>query len=183
MIKRTMIIGSQGEVHAIQEKNFAPVFDEEKGYLFWARKSFSKSFHDVDFPEEMNDLEIGRMARLAKRIWSNTNMLGYRGNGGVRPYSIEMIADILKMKQRQAYRFIEKMVKLGVMARVKVDTGGNKETHLYVNPIYFSSTNRIPLNLYLIFRRQLDEVFPDWVKEKYRRQNGYDGEKQYYGSK
>jgi hypothetical protein len=178
MIKRTMIIDN-GEVRSVQEKAFAPVFDEAKGYLFWARKSFAKSFHDVDFPEEMNDLEIGRMAKLAKRIWSNTNMLGYRGNGGVRPYSVEMIAAFLKMKPRQTYRFIEKMVKLGVIARVKIDTGGNKETHLYVNPIYFCSTNRIPLNLYLIFRKQLDEVLPDWVKEKYRKQNGYEGEKKY----
>jgi hypothetical protein len=177
-----MIIDN-GEVRSVQEKNFAPVFDEEKGYLFWARKSFAKSFHDVDFPEEMNDLEIGRMARLAKRIWSNTNMLGYRGNGGVRPYSTDKIAEVLNMKTRQAYRFIEKMVKLGVLARVKVETGGSKETHLYVNPIYFSSTNRIPLNLYLIFRKQLDEVFPEWVKESYRRQNGYENEKVEHDSK
>lgn len=162
-----------GEKLKETEKQFAPAFDEEKGYLFWARKSFSKSFADVDFPDEMNDLEIGRMARLAKRIWSNTNMLGYRGNGGVKAYSVDSMADILKMKPRQAYRFIEKMIGLGVLARVTINTDQRKEAQLYVNPIYFFSSNRIPLSLYLIFHRQLDQYLPGWVKEEYRKQEGY----------
>jgi len=171
VIKQTVIIDEEtGEKISDTRVRFAPAFDEEKGYLFWARKSFSRSFHDVDFPDEMNDLEIGRMARLAKKIWSNTNMLGYRGNGGVRPYSIDMIADILRMKPRQAYRFIEKMIRLGLIARVKIDTENTREIHLYVNPIYFFSSNRIPLNLYLIFRKRLDKVLPEWVKDEYRRQ-------------
>ena len=118
MIRRTTDWDEKtGEKIRETEKHFAPAFDEEKGYLFWARKSFSKSFTDVDFPEEMNDLEIGRMARLAKRIWSNTNMLGYRGNGGIKAYTIDMIAGILNVKPRQAYRFIEKMIRLGVLAK------------------------------------------------------------------
>jgi hypothetical protein len=171
-----MIIDKSGEVRSVQEKTFAPTFDEEKGYLFWPRKSFAKSFHGVDFPDEMNDLEIGRMARLAKRIWSNTNMLGYRGNGGIKPHTIDSLAEILKMKPRQTYRFIEKMIRLGVLARVEIKTDKQKEVQLYVNPVYFCSTNRIPLNLYLLFRKQLDKEFPDWVKEKYRQQNGYEGE-------
>jgi len=168
VIKKTVIVNEKtGEKYGETIKQFAPTFDEEKGYLFWPRKSFSKSFHDVDFPGEMNDLEIGRMARLAKRIWSNTNMLGYRGNGGVKPLTIEMMGDILNMKPRQAYRFIEKMIRLGVIGLVKIETEKRKETQYYVNPIYFCSNNRIPLSLYLLFREQLDRVFPEWVKNEY----------------
>jgi len=163
-----------GEVlFSTQRASKVKYFDEEKGYLFWARKSFSKSFADIDFPDDMSDLEIGRMARLAKRIWSNTNMLGYRGNGGVRAYSIDMIADILKIKTRQAYRFIEKMIRLGVLARVTINTDQRKETQLYVNPIYFFSSNRIPLSLYLIFHRQLDQYIPKWAQEAYGGLKGY----------
>ncbi|MCK9325466.1 MAG: hypothetical protein M0P69_08195 [Bacteroidales bacterium] len=180
MIKRTLIIDGD-EVRQVQEREYPSPFDEAKGYLFWARKSFAKSFHGVDFPEEMSDMEIGRMARLAKRIWSNTNMLGYRGNGGVRPYTVEMIADILKMSTRQAYRFVEKMIRLGILAKVKVDTRGTVETSLYVNPIYFCSTSRIPLNLYLIFRKQFDEVLPAWVLERYR--SSQDGKEEVHGSR
>lgn len=170
VIKRTLYI--EGDtVRQVQEREYPAVFDEGKGYLFWARKSFSKSFHCVDFPPEMTDLEIGRMARLAKKIWSNTNMLGYRGNGGVRPYTIEMIADVLRMSTRQTYRFVEKMIRLGILARVTVETRGTVENSLYVNPIYFCSTNRIPLNLYLIFQKHFDEVMPAWVVERYREQH------------
>lgn len=173
MIKKTLLIDEKtGEIMHDTEKHVAPAFDEEKGYLFWARKSFSKSFHDVDFPEEMNDLEIGRMARLAKKIWSNTNMLGYRGNGGVRPHTTAMIADILNLSERQSYRFIEKMIRLGVMARVKINTRQSTETHLYVNPLYFFSSNRIPLNLYLLFRKDLDSVLPQWVKDEFAKGKG-----------
>jgi hypothetical protein len=168
MIKKTFVYdGETGEKYSEKQKHFPPAFDEEKGYLFWPRKSFSKSFTGIDFPEEMNDLEIGRMARLAKMIWSNTNMLGYRGSGGVKPYSTEMIAGILKIKPRQAYRFIEKMILLGLIARVKIETETGKETQFYVNPIYFFSSNRIPLSLYLLFRNQLDHYLPAWVKTEY----------------
>jgi len=174
LIKKVVVYDEKtGEKIKETEQKFAPAFDEEKGYLFWARKSFSKSFTDIDFPEEMNDLEIGRMARLAKRIWSNTNMLGYRGNGGIRAYSTDMIAGILKVKPRQAYRFIEKMINLGILARTTISTGGHKETQLYVNPIYFFSSNRIPLSLYLLFHKQLDKHIPGYAKEEYRRQGGY----------
>ena len=56
---------------------------------------------------------------------------------------------------------------LDYVNKVNVDTGGHKEVHFYVNPIYFFSSNRIPLNLYLIFRKELDKVLPSWVKAKY----------------
>jgi uncharacterized secreted protein with C-terminal beta-propeller domain len=65
------------------------------------------------------------------------------------------------------------MIRLGVLARVTINTDQRKEAQLYVNPIYFFSSNRIPLSLYLIFHRQLDQYLPGWVKEEYRKQEGY----------
>jgi hypothetical protein len=63
------------------------------------------------------------------------------------------------MKPRQAYRFVEKMIKLGIMARVKVECENHTQTQYYINPMYYFSSNRLPLNLYLMFQPQLDEVF------------------------
>lgn len=168
MIKEERFIDeSTGEMMKKTTRFISSAFDEEKGYLFWVRKSFAKSFQDIDFPKEMTITDIGRMTVLSKHIWSNTNMLGYRGNGGVRPYNTDKIGRILGIKIRQTQRFIEKMIRLGVIKRVLVDGGGEKDTHFYINPIYFFSSNRIPLNLYLIFRKELDQHLPDWVKEKY----------------
>lgn len=169
-LKCTKVIDDNGTICHTKVQYISAAFHEEKGYLFWARKSFAKSFQEVPYPKEMTDAEIGRLAKLAKRMWSNTNMLGYRGHGGVKPYDIAKIGREIGLGPRQAYRFVNKMIRLGVMARIQVKVEGKLETQYYINPIYFFSSNRIPLNLYLIFRRQLDQVLPDWVKARYREQ-------------
>lgn len=168
MIEQTYRINEHtGEVVKSNIRHIAAAFDDDKGYLFWARKSFAKSFLDVPFPKSLTPAEIGRLTLLAKCIWSNTNMLGYRGNGGVKPYNIDIMAGKIGLKSRQTHSFITKMIKLGMMAKVEVKAEDRIETQYYINPIYFFSSNRIPLNLYLIFRKQLDEVLPDWVKDRF----------------
>jgi len=170
--KQTRIVNIEtGEVLKKNVHPIAPVFDEEKGYLFWPRKSFAKSFIDIDFPAEMSFKEIGQMTTLAKTMCPKTNMLGYRGNGGARPYNIDKIGAVIGLKPSQSYSFVRKMIRLGIMAEVKIKTGGKVEVQYYVNPIYFFSGNRINLNLYLIFHRQLDAHLPGWVKQKYKEQN------------
>lgn len=168
IIKKTQYINKDTGV--IENENVQYIgasFHEEKGYLFWARKSFAKSFVDIDFPPGMTMKERGQMATLSKKMWSTTNMLGYRGNGGVKPYNDEQIGIVVGLKAYQAKTFIRKMIKDGIIAKVTVMTGGEKTIQYYVNPIYFFGSNRIPLNLYLIFKAQLDRVIPAWVIEKY----------------
>lgn len=168
LVKRTQYINEEtGEVQAEKVQHIAAAFDDEKGYLFWARKNFAKSFVGVDFPESMTMKERGQMATLAKKMYSTTNMLGYRGNGGVKAYTVEQIGRIIGLKPYQANTFLRKMMKVGMIAKVIVSVGENRVTQYYINPIYFFGSNRIPLNLYLIFQKQLDEVMPDWVKNRY----------------
>lgn len=175
MQKRTMIVDeTTGEIVSDKSRTISAAFDEEKGYLLWPRKNFARSFADIDFPAQMTMIDRGRMATLAKRIWSNTNMLGYRGNGGVRPYDYSKIGEVIGLKERQARTFVDKMVRFGVMAKVNIEIEGKKEIHFYVSPLYFFSSNRIPLNLYLIFRKQLDAVLPQWVIQRFREQKVID---------
>ena len=170
-MKTRVINKNTGEILSKNVHPIAPVFDEERGYLFWPRKSFSKSFLDIDFPKELSFKEIGQMTTLAKKMCPKTNMLGFRGNGGTRPYNIDKIGSVIGLKSSQSYFFIRKMIKLGLMAEVKIKSEGSTEAQYYINPIYFFSGNRISLNLYLIFHRQLDEHIPGWVKYKYCEQN------------
>lgn len=156
-----------GEVLKNNIKFVTASFDDEKGYLFWARKSFAKSFVDVPFPKQLTHAEIGKLTILAKCIWSNTNMLGYRGSGGVKPYTEEMIAKQIGLCGKRGRQFISKMMDLGIVRKVDVIGGENVDTHFYINPLYFFSSNRIPLNLYLLFRDQLDGVLPEWVKQRF----------------
>lgn len=168
MIERKQVIDEKtGQIMTDNVRHISSAFDDDKGYLFWARKSFAKSFIDVPYPKEMSKLDIANMSILAKHMWSNTNMLGYRGNGGARPYDIPMIAKAIDLKQRQTYAFIKKMMDLGLMARVDIKTDSGIETQYYINPIYFFSGSRIPLSLYLIFRQQLDSVLPGWVRDRF----------------
>ncbi len=179
--KQTRLINRQtGEVVRSSSHPIAPMFDEEKGYLFWPRKSFMKSFLDIDFPKEMSFKEIGQMTALAKKMCPKTNMLGYRGNGGTRPYNADKIGAVIGLKPSQSYSFVRKMIKLGIMAAIKIKTGDSVETQYYVNPIYYFSGNRINLNLYLIFHKQLDQYIPEYAQEEYRKQNGYENEKKRY---
>ena len=172
--KETRIVNREtGEVLKKNVHPIAPMFDEEKGYLFWPRKSFMKSFLDIDFPGEMSFKELGQMTALAKKMCPKTNMLGYRGNGGTRPYNVDKIGAVVGLKPSQSYSFVRKMIRLGVMAEVKIKTGNKVEVQYYVNPIYYFSGNRINLNLYLIFHKQLDQHIPGYAQEGYRKQEGY----------
>jgi hypothetical protein len=168
IIKKTQYINMEtGVVEKENTQYIAAAFHEEKGYLFWARKNFAKSFIDVEFPAAMTMKERGQMATLAKYMWSNTNMLGYRGSGGVKPYNEERIGNLIGLKAYQAKDFMRNMIGCGMIAKVIVTIEDEKTTQYYINPIYFFGSNRISLNLYLIFRTQLDEVLPLWVLEKY----------------
>ena len=168
LIKKTQYINPDtGEVQNEKIQHIAAAFHDEKGYLFWARKNFAKSFVGVDFPESMTMKERGQMATLAKHMWSNTNMLGYRGSGGVKAYNEEQIGDIVGLKVYQAKDFVRNMIKVGMIAKVTVLVGSETITQFYINPIYFFGANRISRNLYLIFRTQLDEVLPSWVRDEY----------------
>jgi hypothetical protein len=162
-----------GEILKSTVHPIAPMFDEEKGYLFWPRKSFMKSFLDIEFPKEMSFKELGQMTALAKKMCPKTNMLGYRGNGGTRPYNVDKIGAVIGLKPSQSYTFVRKMIQLGVMAQVKIKTKNSVEVQYYVNPMYYFSGNRLNLNLYLLFHKQLDEHIPPYAKEEYRRQGGY----------
>jgi hypothetical protein len=110
------------------------------------------------------------MTALAKKMCPKTNMLGYRGNGGTRPYNVDKIGTVIGLKPSQSYSFVRKMIRLGIIAEVKIKTGGKTEVQYYVNPMHYFSGNRIPLNLYLLFHKQLDKHIPQYAQEEYRRQ-------------
>ena len=168
MIERKQVIDNNtGQVMSDNVRHISSAFDDDKGYLFWARKSFAKSFIDVDYPKAMSKMDIANISILSKHMWSNTNMIGYRGSGGAKPYDVLMIGKAVDLKQRQTYSFIKKMMDLGLMARVDIKTDSGIETQYYINPIYFFSGSRIPLSLYLIFRQQLDSVLPGWVRDRF----------------
>jgi hypothetical protein len=165
--KQTVVTNDFGEVISEKSLAYKGRFDAESGYLFWSQRNFVKSFPGVELPEELTDDERGKMDRLSHKVFSNTNMLAYQSRDGVTPYGMKDIQDTLKVGQRQTYRFVDKMLRLGIMARNTIDCKGERTIQYYLNPMYYFSSNRLSLNLYLLFKEQLDEVLPKYVIQNF----------------
>lgn len=163
-IKTVTHTNEYGEVINSKTFQYKGQFDEKEGYLFWNKKNYVKCFTDIEYPEELTDAEIGKLARLSKKIWGTTNMLGYRGNGSnIKPYTEQQISELIGLRLRQGKRFLSKMVRLGIMIK-SVSKG---TTEYYFSPVYFFSTNRIDIDLYKVCKRELDKVLNNWVKERF----------------
>jgi hypothetical protein len=168
--KKMLIDKDTGEVISEKMLNIN-IFDEKDGYLFWKNRQAIKTYPGISLPEGLTDREVACLHKLSQCIWSTTNMLAYRGyENRPKPMDVERIAKETGMPLRNASSFIRKLIDLGVMAKVVVETAHNKETQYYLNPIYFFSGNRLSLNLYLLFRTQLDRYLPEWVREKFAEQ-------------
>lgn len=166
---KSQIIEETGELVKEQKRLFTSQFDEEKGYLFWNRKNHSKIYNDIEFPECFSYADQGRLQKLSRHIYSNTNMLGYRGNGGVKPYSKYKIGELIDLKRSALSEFMKKCISYEIIKEVKIETNNIIEIQYYINPVYYFSGKRIPLSLYLIFRNSLDKYLKEWVKREFNR--------------
>jgi len=161
--KQTIVSNDYGEMISNKSVTYKGRFDVESGYLFWAQRNFVKSFPDVDLPAEISDDERGKLDKLSHKVFESTNMLAYRGHDGITPFGLKDIGETLKLGERQTRRFVDKMLQLGIMARVFVDCKGKRIMQFYLNPMYYFSSTRLSLNLYLLFQDQLNEVLPRYV--------------------
>jgi len=155
-----------GEVFGEKEFKIPDSFNDD-GYLIPYNKRGSKMFADVPFPERMNDAEIGRTARLAKLMVSTSNMLGYRTGTGIRPYSEKQLIDIVGLSAYRGKEYISKMINIGMMQRNKRIIGDIESEEFYLNPAYFFAGKRLSLNLYLLFRENLDSILSDYAKKQF----------------
>ena len=166
IIHKTQIDKETGEI--LKDSRFDLIYwDEEKGYLFWNKKSSVKIFDDIELPKGLNKTEIANMYLLSRKMYHNTNMLAFRSNGALKPMGIKEISKAIGLKERQATAFINKMRKLGILAKATIEIASKKETHYYINPIYFFNCKWLPLNLYLLFKDDLDKYIPENIKARF----------------
>lgn len=160
-------INSSGEVFSEKEIKLPDRFNDD-GYLVPYNKRGSKMFADVPFPDRMNDAEIGRTARLAKIMISNSNMLGYRTRIGIMPYTEKELIDLVGLSAYRGKEYISKMINVGMMQRTKRIVGEVEMEEFYINPAYFFAGNRVSQNLYLLFRENLDPILSEWAKSEFQ---------------
>ncbi len=144
-------------------------FDEDKGFLLYYNGHTVNGMAGVHFPDGLQKNEIANLAILSRYLINHANFIGYRGSGGIIfPMSPAKIGAVIGMAERQCYRFLKKMIELGMMAKATFVVAGDKRVHYFINPLYFMNGRNINDLLYWTFQKQLDEYFPEWAKNRYK---------------
>lgn len=172
MYKEEAYYTNDGERVISRTSHFTGRFNDDKGYSLYAYGNTISSRISVSFPESMSKTDIANMMLLSKKLLPNINVVGYKGSKGMKPMNIVQMGEVIGLKERQAYRFIKKMVSVGMMARSVTPILGGHEIQYIVNPLFFLNGKTISDHLYGLFKEHLNEHLPQWVQEKYRTRIG-----------
>lgn len=142
-------------------------FDPEKGYLFKLNQESIKTFPGYGLPEELTEAETARLYRLSLTMHKGSNLLCYRSGNVNKAMNTAKIAAYLRLSPRRTYLFLQNMIHRRIIGRVKVKIGNSQETQYYLNPIYFFCGKWLNVNLYFLFRRDLDKLLPQWVIKEF----------------
>ena len=147
-------------------------FDDEAGYLFRLNKEAIKTFKGCGLPSDLGEVETARVYRLSLVTHKGSNLICYRSGNVIKAMDNERIAKYLEVSERQASRFVNRMIEKRIIGKVRVRIGHRTETQYYVNPIYFFNGKWLSYNLYFLFKRDLDGILPEWVKERFNQDFG-----------
>ena len=168
--KITTFNNDTGQIYNVKERAMYNPFDPERGYNFKYKSLSIKSYLDIPLPDVFSDSEIGKIFRLSRHIYGNTNMLGKRTNSYIHPYTQEDILKVLGLKDRQGRGLLKKIVENRVMRKYECIEQGNTLIQYYFNPMYFFSGTYINANLYLLFQDDLVKHLSNDVINKYLEQ-------------
>jgi len=160
---KKMSITEDGEV--VEEKviAFYNPFKEGRGYNFKYKSIFIKSYLDIPLPDVFTDAEIGKIFRLSRHIYSDSNLLARRSNNEIVPLTKQEIQEIIGLHRTKFNPFWKKVLKHRIIKPIKYCDA----EYFCFNPIYFNSTTYLPLHLYLAFQDELKAHLPEWVVNKY----------------
>lgn len=158
------VITEDGElVGSPKVRKFYSPFKEGKGYNFKYKSITIKSYLGIELPECFTDNECGKIYRLSKRIYSDSNLLAKRVNNEIRPLTKEDIIAIVGVHRTNFSKLWNKMLKHKILKQIKI----NGEDYYCFNPLYYNTTRYMPLYLFIAFQNELREHLPEWVIEKY----------------
>jgi len=146
--------GPQSEGEQWRSKRFT-----EKGYMFSLGGSPVRMYPGFELPKELTHAEVGRCLECAQYLEPETNMLFYRSNQDRKPLNRAKLAKRLGISYRQCCRFVERMIKFGVMV--------SEQGRIYICPVYFFRGHHLRYALYDRFREQMDKVLPSWVIDRF----------------
>jgi hypothetical protein len=167
-IKRQSI-SADGETYRDEAYLYYEPFKEGVGYNFKYRSAYVKSYLGVSLPYDQKgkngftDIELGRIYRISRLMYSNSNLLAKRSNNLIVPYTRDDIQLLLKMHRTKFVPFWKKITEKRLLKQLKYDG----QEFYCMNPLYFNSMTYIPLHVYMAFQSDIQEHVPKWVIEKY----------------
>lgn len=138
-------------------------FDNEEGYLCWAKRSSTKAFLDMPLPDKLNWAEKGRAESLKYYLLRNNQLLAYRSGNAIKPLSVHEIGKHIGLSDVCAKRFVTKLKKHGIIKEVTI----SDQTYFMLNPLYFFKGKRLSLFVYIAFQKELKEQLPPWVIQRF----------------
>ena len=165
--KRTSMNGQDSERVVNQyEKSFWDA--ENKRYIIQSRTAFVKIYVPADESKvdlfealEENTKDIGQIMLIIRYI-DNNNMIIYKDKhtrNGV-PANKELLYKMISENKEVARRFIKKMTDKGIIKEWKCDN----YSRYYINPIYTMADRGITLDLYKLFKEELDPYLTEKAK-------------------
>jgi hypothetical protein len=130
----------------------------DKGYLFWTRKSCVKSYLDIPLPECFTWADKGRINELRYYIIDG-QLLAYKSGNVIKPLTCKEISRIFELSDRKTKEIVKKMKKNSVVKEISID--GLK--YYAFNPVYGFKGNRLTLNVFIFFQDELKEHLPEWA--------------------
>lgn len=161
--KKTTTFDGSGEILGEKVVSFYHPFQDGRGYNFKYKSINIKSYLDIPLPKSFNDSEVGKVYRLSRYIYSDSNLLARRIHHSICPLMKQDIQDIIGLNRNNFALFWNKIIKLKIVKLVEL----NGQDFYCFNPIYFNSTTYLPVYLYIAFQDELKFHLPEWVVDKY----------------
>jgi hypothetical protein len=162
--KQERVITGEGEpVGDPKVKKFYNPFREGRGYNFKYKSAAIKSYLSIELPSAFTDNEYGKLWRLSKKIYSDSNLLAKRVENEIHPLSKPEIMAIVGVHRANFAPFWNKALKYKIIKPVRL---GDFEYFCF-NPLYYNTTTYMPLYLFIAFQDELKEHVPEWVVQKY----------------
>lgn len=193
-VKQNVIDPESGEILKKKEFTSASKFDLEKGYCFINPLQKGNKIVMSDLPSCITDAEAGKLLKLFRYAAPNSNLLMFRSGNVNKAMQKEHIAKNLGLSARSCSRFLNRMLKLNIIAKREIFTVSKnksssrsdyepvfqskfvrlnqnaKEENYFFSPVYFFAGNWLSYDLYILFRNDLDKMLPVWVISKFNAQ-------------
>lgn len=165
-IKNVRSITEDGELTQNDYFEFYDPFKDGVGYNFKYRSAFVKSYLGISLPcgeKGFTDIELGRIYRISRLMYSDSNLLARRSNSLIVPVTRDEIQLMLKMHRTKFVPFWKKVLEYRILKSIPLDG----EDFFCMNPLYYNSTTYMPIYVYLAFQTDVKSQVPGWVVEKY----------------